>query len=87
MQLAMINDQITPLAQVYELSTAKRDNPEGVSYVFKLGTTQFLPAVTEGHAEVFQQAKDFLEAVKAGDKGVDRDEEAGTNTEAAEEEF
>jgi hypothetical protein len=80
--------KITPLAQVYDLCTAKRDNPEGVSYVYKVGTAQFLPeAVPQGDALVFQQANDFLEAVRSGQAQVNRDEEAGTTAPEAEEEF
>jgi len=79
--------KITPLAQVYDLGTAKRENPEGVSYVFKVGAAQFLPEVTSEDAAVFQQAKEFLEAVTSGQAQVNRDEEAGATTEAAEEEF
>ena len=58
-----------------------------MSYVFKVGAAQFLPEVVTNDPEVFQQAKAFLAAVQSGDKGVDRNEEAGTTTEATEEEF
>jgi hypothetical protein len=79
--------KITPLAQVYELGTAKRDNPEGVSYVYKVGAGQFLPEVVANDALVFQQAHDFLEAVKSGQAQVNRDEEAGAAVAGTEEEF
>lgn len=79
--------KITPLAQVYELGTAKRDNPEGVSYVFKVGAAQFLPEVVADDAAVFQQGKDFLEAVTSGQAQVNRDEEAGATVDAGPEEF
>ena len=78
--------QVTPLAQVYELGTAKRENPAGVSYVFKVGAAKFLPEATPNHADVFAQAQGFLEAIASGEAQVDRDAEAATSGATTEEE-
>ena len=68
--------KITPLAQVYPLTTAKRDNPDGVSHVFKVGAAQFLPEATSEDAAVFAQAQSFLDAIRQGTAQVDREAEA-----------
>jgi hypothetical protein len=83
--------KIAPMAQVYELSTAKRDNPEGVSYVFKVGTGTFLPEAVANHAAVFAQAKGFLDAVDSGAAKVVHDDDvvkpAGADGDDEEQEF
>jgi hypothetical protein len=72
--------KITPLAQVYPLTTAKRDNPDGVSHVFKVGTAAFLPEFVENDGDVFAQAKSFLDAIREGTAQIDRDAEAKAAT-------
>lgn len=72
--------QITPLAQVYSLTTGRREKDGNVSYVFKVGKGEFLPEVVTDDANVFAQAKLFLEQIDSGAAKVDREAEASTAT-------
>jgi hypothetical protein len=68
--------KIKPWAQVYPMTTAKKDNPDGVSHVFKSGNAVFLPEFTDNDGDVFAMAESFHDAIKGGTAQVDREAEA-----------
>lgn len=67
--------QMSPLAQVYELGTARREG-EQVSYLFKVGKGHFLPEFLKDADDVYAQAKLFLDQIDSGAAKVDREAEA-----------
>lgn len=75
--------RVTPLAQVYDISTARREKDGNVSYLFKVGNGKFLPEAVTNDDDVFAQAKAFLEAIDSGKARVDREAEASGSAQPA----
>ena len=74
--------KISPHAQVYEVTTGRREKNGHVSYLFKVGPAAFLPEAVENDADVFAQAQAFLASIDSGGTKVDREAEAATTAQA-----
>jgi len=68
--------KVSPHAQVYDLTTGRREKDGNVSFLFKVGKGVFLPEAVNNDAEVFAQAHAFLASIDSGVAKVDRDAEA-----------
>jgi len=71
---------VPQLAQVYELSTDRREKNGHVSYVFKVGKGQTIPELFDNYEEIIDGAKGFLNSLNSGAAKVDREAEASTAT-------